>query len=678
MGRVGLSPDCERVRRLHPDGVPAGLRDVHRVRDPPRRAGRACRCGCIVIKPVEEREQGHDHPVLDAIRATPEYLPDPQGLTKPLHLWRYRRRPRVPARAAALRASAARTASRAPRAPPSRRPSATAARRSRGPRKIYIKELIQAITLADALDPDVRHLHAHFAHGTTTITWLAACITGLPFSFTGHARDIYAPELNPKGWLRRKLLAARFVVTCTEANVAAPAGDRAAGPRPPRLPRPLGGLHDLLRADGDAPRAQRPAAHPRRRPARGQEGLRRAWSTRARCSQERGVAVRRADRRPGRQGRRRAARAGSPSSARPCALPGPDRPGGPAATSTAAPARCACRAACSRPTATASRTCSSRRWPRARRSSRPNVSGIPELVEHEVNGLLVEPDDPQALADALLRLHDDPELTRRLTAQRPRDRPRALRRRPPRPRARRPLPGGAVITADAARAPCCASTSTSTATARWPTPSPRGVFTLRRRDARARRRARLAARAAARRRGVADRLGQVLLRARPRRRVPRHRRPPLPRRVGAARRELHPPGPAGPRPERGHRAPDPELDLRVAAAAGGVDRRRSSSRACASRRSTCATRSPPERNHRTLELYALLLTALALPDLVPGLLELATTRAAREPAGRLRRRRRAPRAQHALPHDRPALVRRRARELPPLRRRAAARASTSG
>ena len=32
----------------------------------------------FVIKPVEEREQGHDHPVLDAIAATPEYLPDPR------------------------------------------------------------------------------------------------------------------------------------------------------------------------------------------------------------------------------------------------------------------------------------------------------------------------------------------------------------------------------------------------------------------------------------------------------------------------------------------------------------------------------------------------------------------------------------------------------------------------
>jgi glycosyltransferase involved in cell wall biosynthesis len=44
-----------------------------------------------------------------------------------------------------------------------------------------------------------------------------------------------------------------------------------------------------------------------------------------------------------------------------------------------------------------------------------NVSGIPELVEHEVNGLLIEPEDPEGLADALIRLHEDRELTRRLT-----------------------------------------------------------------------------------------------------------------------------------------------------------------------------------------------------------------------------------------------------------------------
>ena len=44
-----------------------------------------------------------------------------------------------------------------------------------------------------------------------------------------------------------------------------------------------------------------------------------------------------------------------------------------------------------------------------------NVSGIPELVEHEVNGLLVAPDDPEALAEALMRLHEDRALAHRLT-----------------------------------------------------------------------------------------------------------------------------------------------------------------------------------------------------------------------------------------------------------------------
>ena len=50
-----------------------------------------------------------------------------------------------------------------------------------------------------------------------------------------------------------------------------------------------------------------------------------------------------------------------------------------------------------------------------------NVSGIPELVEHEVNGLLVEPEDPEALADALMRLHDDPRAHAPAHRQRPRD-----------------------------------------------------------------------------------------------------------------------------------------------------------------------------------------------------------------------------------------------------------------
>ena len=42
------------------------------------------------------------------------------------------------------------------------------------------------------------------------------------------------------------------------------------------------------------------------------------------------------------------------------------------------------------------------------------VSGIPELVVDGVNGILVPPEDPPAFADAMVRLHRDPDLARRL------------------------------------------------------------------------------------------------------------------------------------------------------------------------------------------------------------------------------------------------------------------------
>lgn len=88
------------------------------------------------------------------------------------------------------------------------------------PRKVYLKEFLLAAAVADRLrsDADVTHLHAHFCHGATTVTWLVSRMTGLPFSFTAHAKDIYLPGLNPAGLLARKLRAARFAVTCTEAN----------------------------------------------------------------------------------------------------------------------------------------------------------------------------------------------------------------------------------------------------------------------------------------------------------------------------------------------------------------------------------------------------------------------------------------------------------------------------
>ena len=80
-----------------------------------------------------------------------------------------------------------------------------------------IKHLMQAGYLADRLLPasGVVHLHAHFAHSPTSVAMFTSCLTGLPFSFTAHAKDIYTSDA---AQLREKIEQARFVVTCTEYN----------------------------------------------------------------------------------------------------------------------------------------------------------------------------------------------------------------------------------------------------------------------------------------------------------------------------------------------------------------------------------------------------------------------------------------------------------------------------
>ena len=89
-------------------------------------------------------------------------------------------------------------------------------------RKVTIKEFLQAGHVAARVlaTPEVGHLHGHFCHGVATITWFASRLSGLPFSFTAHAKDIYQADLNPGRLLERKLGAARFVATCTCANAA--------------------------------------------------------------------------------------------------------------------------------------------------------------------------------------------------------------------------------------------------------------------------------------------------------------------------------------------------------------------------------------------------------------------------------------------------------------------------
>ena len=80
-----------------------------------------------------------------------------------------------------------------------------------------IKHLLQGCFLANLLTsaPEVVHLHAHFAHSPTSVALFGSLLSGIPFSFTGHAKDIYTQ--NPEQ-LREKIDLARFVVTCTRYN----------------------------------------------------------------------------------------------------------------------------------------------------------------------------------------------------------------------------------------------------------------------------------------------------------------------------------------------------------------------------------------------------------------------------------------------------------------------------
>jgi glycosyltransferase involved in cell wall biosynthesis len=170
-----------------------------------------------VLKAADEEVQ---HDVVRRVRVRPEYLPQTTSLSA-TRMFRW-----LAVNLGVFRPALLRTLRRHPvgtlRAAGQALAQAVRARRGffATPRKIYLKEFLLAADLADRLDAtaDVRRLHAHFAHGTTTVTWLASTITGIPFSFTGHAKDIYTEDLNPAGLLRRKMEAASFVVTCTDAN----------------------------------------------------------------------------------------------------------------------------------------------------------------------------------------------------------------------------------------------------------------------------------------------------------------------------------------------------------------------------------------------------------------------------------------------------------------------------
>lgn len=78
----------------------------------------------------------------------------------------------------------------------------------------------QAMELAlQVRDRGIHHLHAHFATSATSVARLAARLAGIRYTFTAHAKDIFHEEVDDRD-LRIKLSQASSVVTVSDFNVA--------------------------------------------------------------------------------------------------------------------------------------------------------------------------------------------------------------------------------------------------------------------------------------------------------------------------------------------------------------------------------------------------------------------------------------------------------------------------
>ena len=80
------------------------------------------------------------------------------------------------------------------------------------------KHVLQAGALAPTvLEDGFDHVHAHFASAATSVALHASRLTDVPYSLTAHAKDIFLDSVRPSD-LARKLGSARFAVTVSDFN----------------------------------------------------------------------------------------------------------------------------------------------------------------------------------------------------------------------------------------------------------------------------------------------------------------------------------------------------------------------------------------------------------------------------------------------------------------------------
>ena len=160
----------------------------------------------ILIVSLRHPTDRRRHPVHDEIRASVQYLPE----------YLYREPLRV------LRAWL--KCRRSPAYPAVRKLWLRDLRRDRTASRI--RRFGQALVLAAELPQDIGRLHAHFLHTPASVTRYAAMLSGLPWSGSAHAKDIWT---TPEWEKREKLADCQWLATCTRVNhdhlaALAPAG----------------------------------------------------------------------------------------------------------------------------------------------------------------------------------------------------------------------------------------------------------------------------------------------------------------------------------------------------------------------------------------------------------------------------------------------------------------------
>ena len=279
---------------------------------------------------------------------------------------------------------------------------------ARDPTRNRARRFGQAMVLAAELPADVVHLHAHFLHTPASVTRYCSLITGVAWSVSAHAKDIWT---TPDWDKRDKLAECAWATTCTRANAAhlrtlAPAPDHVDlvyhGIDVARFPAPDGrgdrpsdpvtvlsvgravdkkGFDDLLAAlallpaplnwrfehVGGGPLLPALKAQARSLGVEGRVSWHGAMAQQALLERYRSADVFALASRVSDDG---------------------DRDGLPNVLMEAQSQKLPCVAT--------------------------TIAGITELIEHEVTGLLVPERDPPAMCGALARLIADPELRRRL------------------------------------------------------------------------------------------------------------------------------------------------------------------------------------------------------------------------------------------------------------------------